>query len=131
MSVTPKLSVFKDGQFLLELSNVLSSQECEKLTENTDKFIFEDISDRYRCGKQRNSSRLLALDDALAKKLWQSINEVLFKEILDNEVSIQPLGFDVTRIKHLESTSILVKQKATLVLTKMPSSVQMEMNVQY
>jgi hypothetical protein len=30
--------------------------------ENADKCIFENISDKYRFGKQRDSSRLLALD---------------------------------------------------------------------
>jgi hypothetical protein len=60
-------------------------------------YIFEDISDNYRFGKQRDSSRLLALDETLAENLWQIIYGVLFKEITDKGVSTQPLGFDVTR----------------------------------
>ncbi len=93
----PQLTVFDNEQFLLELSNVLSSKECAEIIKNADKCIFENVSDKYRFGKQRNSSRLLVLDKTLAENLWQRVYKVLFKEIEDKGVSIQPLGFDVTR----------------------------------
>ena len=96
-SPKPQVTLFDNDQFLLELSSVLSSQECAEIIKNADKCIFENVSDKYRFGKQRNSSRLLTLDTTLAENLWQRIFKVLFKEIIDKEVSTQPLGFDVTR----------------------------------
>jgi hypothetical protein len=93
----PKLTIFDNEQFLLELGDVLSSKECAEIIKNADKCIFENISDKYQFGKQRDSSRLLALDETLAKNLWQSIYRVLCNEITDKGVSMQPLGFDVTR----------------------------------
>ena len=93
----PQLTIFDDETFLLELSNVLSSKECAEIINNADKCIFENVSDKYRFGMQRNSSRLLVLDKTLAENLWQRVYKVLFREIKDKGVSIQPLGFDVTR----------------------------------
>jgi hypothetical protein len=96
-SPKPQLTIFENEQFLLELGNVLSSKECVEIIKNADKCIFEDISDKYRFGKQRDSSRLLALDESLAENLWQSIYPCIFNGIADKGVSLQPLGFDVTR----------------------------------
>ncbi len=93
----PQLTIFDDETFLLELSNVLSSKECAEIIDNADKCIFENVSDKYRFGMQRNSSRLLVLDKMLAENLWKRVYKVLFREIKDRGVSIQPLGFDVTR----------------------------------
>ena len=95
--VKPELTIFENEQFLLELSGVLSAKECAEIIKNADKCMFENMSEKYRFGKQRDGSRLLALDKSLAESLWPSIHGVLFNEIVDKGVSKQPLGFDVTR----------------------------------
>ena len=95
--VKPELTIFENEQFLLELSGVLSAKECAEIIKNADKCMFENMSEKYRFGKQRDGSRLLALDKSLAESLWPSIHGVLFNEIVDKGVSTQPLGFDVTR----------------------------------
>ena len=95
--VKPELTIFDNEQFLLELSGVLSSEECAEIINNADKCMFENMNEKYRFGKQRDGSRLLALDKSLAESLWPSIRRVLFDEIVDKGVSTQPLGFDVTR----------------------------------
>lgn len=87
----------ENGLILCEMENVLSPQECVEIIENGDKCIFQDMSDKYRFGKQRNSSRLVALDKTLADNLWQNIKPVLSKEMEDLGISKQPLGFDVSR----------------------------------
>ena len=86
-----------NGLFFCELENVLSPQECAEIVKNGDECIFEDMSEKYRFGKQRNSSRLLVLDKSLAGNLWRNIEPVLSRKIEELELSKQPLGFDVTR----------------------------------
>ena len=87
----------QDGLYLCELENVLSPQECNEVITNGDESIFLCMSEKYRYGKQRNSSRLLVLDKTLAGNLWQNIESVLSREIEELKLSKQPLGFDVRR----------------------------------
>ena len=93
----PELTVFENKQLLLELSNVLSVNECAEIMKNVDECRLEDVSEKYRFGQQRNSSRLLVLDNSLSENLWGRIHRLLFNEIIDKQVSIQPLGFNVTK----------------------------------
>ena len=95
--VKPELTIFDNKQFLLELSGVLSSEECAEIINNANKCMFENMNEKYRFGKQRDGSRLLALDKSLAESMWLRICRVLFDEISDKGVSTLPLGFDVTR----------------------------------
>ena len=93
----PELTIFDNKQFLLRLSNVLSSNDCVEIIKHAEEFKFEDVSEKYRFGQQRKSSRLLVLDTSLAENLWGKIHGLLYNEIIDKNVSIRPLGFDVTR----------------------------------
>ena len=95
--VSPNARKLENGLFLCGLENVLSSLECAEIVKNGDKCLFENMSDKYRFGKQRNSSRLLVLDEALARNLWNNIEPVLSKEMEKLDISKQPLGFAVTR----------------------------------
>jgi hypothetical protein len=69
---------------LIELGSLLSSYECWH--------TFESMSDKYNIQK-RNSSRLVIMDDCLARALWRLLK---FSNKLTKLVqNTRPLGFNV------------------------------------
>jgi hypothetical protein len=77
---------------LIDLGTLLTSDECDEIVSNIKQETFEDMSDKYDIRK-RNSSRLIVMDDRLARTLWRRLK---FGNKLTKLVrNTTPLGFNV------------------------------------
>ncbi|CAF1378014.1 unnamed protein product, partial [Rotaria sordida] len=82
----------QDDLILIELGTLLTSDECDEILSNVSQETFEDMSEKYET-QQRNSSRLIVIDDRLARTLWRRLK---FGNKLPKLVqNPTPLGFNV------------------------------------
>uniref|UniRef100_A0A7S1KUG4 Fe2OG dioxygenase domain-containing protein n=1 Tax=Percolomonas cosmopolitus TaxID=63605 RepID=A0A7S1KUG4_9EUKA len=70
----------------LWIDNVLSSQECQMLIEQTDRLGYHSLEDEF-LKKERDSCRLLLLCDTLSNELWKRIEPFL------QSYETKPYGF--------------------------------------
>ena len=87
----------KNYMTICEIDNVLTERECADIIDATSVCNFQDMGRKYDPKKDRNNSRLLILDPDLAKHLWSQIETVLLRVTKDNDITLCPLGFDVSR----------------------------------
>ncbi|CAF1367586.1 unnamed protein product, partial [Didymodactylos carnosus] len=82
----------QDDLILIELGTLLTSNECDEILTKINEETFENMSDKYDIRK-RNSSRLIVMDDQLARTLWRRLK---FSNKLTKLVqNSTPLGFNV------------------------------------
>jgi hypothetical protein len=82
----------QDDLILIEVENLLSSDECNEIVNDINQNKFENMSEKYDYS-QRNNSRLIVMDNQLAEMLWYRLKS-------DNKLSklvrnTRPLGFNV------------------------------------
>ena len=83
--------------FISEIDNVLTKKECTDIIDASSIFNFQDMNRKYDPKKHRNNSRLLVLDPGLARHLWSRIEVVLLHVTQETDITLCPLGFDVSR----------------------------------
>jgi hypothetical protein len=82
----------QDDFILIELGTLLTSNECDEIVRNIKQENFENMSEKYDTRK-RNSSRLVIMDDQLARTFWRRLK---FSNKLTKLVqNTKPLGFNV------------------------------------
>ncbi|CAF2855001.1 unnamed protein product [Rotaria sp. Silwood2] len=82
----------QDDLVLIELGTLLTSNECDEILANINEETFESMFDKYDVRK-RNNSRLIVMDDRLARTLWRRLK---FSNKLTKLVqNTKPLGFNV------------------------------------
>ena len=82
----------QDDLMLIELGSLLTSNECDEILSNIKGKKFETMFDKYDI-RRRNNSRLIVLDDRLARTLWRRLK---FSNKLTKLVhNTKPLGFNV------------------------------------
>jgi hypothetical protein len=82
----------QDDFVLIELGTLLTANECDEILTNINQKKFENMFDKYDI-KKRNNSRLIVMDDRLARTLWRRLK---FSNKLTKLVqNTTPLGFNV------------------------------------
>ncbi|CAF1187668.1 unnamed protein product [Adineta steineri] len=77
---------------LIELGSLLNSNECNEILTNIQKEQFENMSDKCDISK-RNNSRLIVIDDRLARTLWGHLKfGHKVTKLIQNS---KPLGFNI------------------------------------
>jgi hypothetical protein len=82
----------QDDFILIELGTLLTPDECDEILTNIQPEIFENMCDKYDI-KTRNNSRLIVMDDRLARTLWRRLK--FSNKITKLVQNPQPLGFNV------------------------------------
>ncbi|KAI8846186.1 hypothetical protein BC829DRAFT_272043 [Chytridium lagenaria] len=85
----------RHGLVLMQLDNVLSSQECEQIVGLNDPSSFVSMKGRYEESKRRGS-RLLAIDEKLSTLIWDRIQNIITTTVDQAGLSTTPLGFGVS-----------------------------------
>ncbi|KAI8844834.1 hypothetical protein BC829DRAFT_283572 [Chytridium lagenaria] len=83
------------GLVLMQLDNVLSSQECNQVVDLNNASSFIAMKGRYEESKRRGS-RLLAIDEKLSSLVWNRIQECINTTVDKEGISTTPLGFGVS-----------------------------------
>ena len=92
----------QDDFVLIELGTLLTSNECDEILTNINQEEFESLCDTYDVRK-RNNSRLIVMDDRLARTLWRRLK---FSNKLTKLVqNTKPLGFNVQGTWELSSVN--------------------------
>ncbi|UJR22021.1 hypothetical protein I4U23_025088 [Adineta vaga] len=81
-----------ENLILIELGHLLTPDECEQIVNNIRQQTFENMHEKYDIRK-RNNSRLIVMDEQLAKLLWQRIE--VNKKLTELVTNMKPLGFNV------------------------------------
>ncbi|CAF0903761.1 unnamed protein product [Adineta ricciae] len=82
----------QDDLILIELGTLLTHDECDDILSNMNQQTMEDMSEKYDA-EIRNNSRLIVIDDRLARTLWRRLK---FSNRLTKLIAnTKPLGFNV------------------------------------
>ena len=91
-----ELITLKGRSVVASIHNVLSQRQCNEIIENSMQKEFGSMLGKYN-SCQRNNSRSLILDENLAANLWKDLEPEISAFMGENNLSFQPLGFDVSR----------------------------------
>ncbi|KAJ3101245.1 hypothetical protein HDU97_001542 [Phlyctochytrium planicorne] len=94
---SPSISFIHEqsGLVLIELDNVVSIGECNKIIKLDDPISYRSLKGRFETSK-RQGSRLLAIDEHTSSIIWDRIQTVVTGVVSDKNIPLTPLGFDVS-----------------------------------